>query len=65
MDNLVGMILQARYMIVKRVHTDGAQAVLYLAKDQLTGQTVIAKVTQDQEVNYLEHSILHALNVRG
>jgi hypothetical protein len=32
-----------------------------LAKDEKTGELVLAKITEDQEMNFKEHSILMAL----
>jgi serine/threonine protein kinase len=60
-DLMIGIILLSRYVIIKQFNSDGAHGTVYLAKDEQTGQLVLAKITEDQEMNFKEHSILMAL----
>ena len=50
-----------RYILTKKFNSCGAHSHIYLAKDQERDQQVLVKVTEDQEMNFKEHSILKAL----
>lgn len=51
-------MLNKRYLLLKNYSSEGAHGVIYLAKDSNTGKEVLAKITNDQSMNFKEHSIL-------
>ena len=59
-DGFIGTILLQRYIITKKFNDEGAYGTIFQANTQ-DGGVYLVKISEDSEMNKLEHQILCAL----